>query len=191
MEPSLSWPQLEPAVQEALAALLRARAQEGAALASELRQRAARLDQIAVELGEQTRGIPARAARRLQERIEAALAGSAAAGALDPGRLAQEVAVLADRLDVSEELARLEVHRKRLHELLANGGQPPAPAREGIAREEIAREEIGRPLEFLLQELGREFNTIGSKSQDADVSALVIAGKAELEKIREQAQNIE
>ncbi len=83
---------------------------------------------------------------------------------------------MADRLDVTEELARLEAHRLRLHDLLL-----ATPGREGV----------GRTLEFLLQELGRELNTLGSKSQDADVSTLVIAGKAELEKIREQAQNIE
>lgn len=173
--PTLEWPALEPLFNEALAVLQRARAQEGQSLAAELRLRARRLDDIVVELRDKTRHIPARAQQRLQERLEQGLRASGSA-AIDAGRLAQEVALMADRLDITEELARLEAHRLRLHELLVG-----TPGREGV----------GRTLEFLLQELGRELNTVGSKSQDAEVSALVIAGKAELEKIREQAQNIE
>jgi uncharacterized protein (TIGR00255 family) len=173
--PTLEWPALEPLFNEALAGLQRARAQEGQSLAAELRLRARRLDDIVAELRDKTRHIPARAQQRLQERLEQGLRASGSA-AIDAGRLAQEVALMADRLDISEELARLEAHRLRLHELLVG-----TPGREGV----------GRTLEFLLQELGRELNTVGSKSQDAEVSALVIAGKAELEKIREQAQNIE
>jgi uncharacterized protein (TIGR00255 family) len=171
----LEWPALEPLFAEALAGLQRARAQEGQSLAVELRQRARRLDEIVAELRDRTRHIPARAQQRLQERLEQALRASGSA-AIDAGRLAQEVALMADRLDITEELVRLEAHRLRLHDLLVG-----TPGREGV----------GRTLEFLLQELGRELNTVGSKSQDAEVSALVIAGKAELEKIREQAQNIE
>jgi uncharacterized protein (TIGR00255 family) len=170
----LAWSALAPLFTEALATLQRARAQEGQSLAAELRQRARRLDEIVVELRDKTQHIPARAQQRLQERLEQGLRAGGAA--IEAGRLAQEVALLADRLDVTEELARLEAHRLRLHDLLVG-----TPGREGV----------GRTLEFLLQEIGRELNTVGSKSQDADVSALVIAGKAELEKIREQAQNIE
>ena len=173
--PTLEWPALEPLFNEALAVLQRARAQEGQSLAAELRLRARRLDDIVTELRDKTRHIPARAQQRLQERLEQGLRASGSA-AIDAGRLAQEVALMADRLDITEELVRLEAHRLRLHELLVG-----TPGREGV----------GRTLEFLLQELGRELNTVGSKSQDAEVSALVIAGKAELEKIREQAQNIE
>jgi uncharacterized protein (TIGR00255 family) len=174
--PALAWTELEPLVDRALAGLQAARSQEGAALAAELDSRSRHLDQIAVQLEERTRGIPARAQQRLQERLEISLRAAAGGPALDPARLAQEAALLADRLDVSEELARLGAHRQRLRELLTAPG---------------GRDGIGRTLEFLLQELGRELNTLGSKSQDAEVSALVIAGKAELEKIREQAQNIE
>jgi uncharacterized protein (TIGR00255 family) len=177
----LSWEALAPAVNEALAALVEARAREGGLLATELAGRTEQLAVIAARLADTTRPLAERAARRLAERLSAALAavGHAigATAALDPARLAQEAALLADRLDVSEELARFEAHRSRMAELLktAEGGQGG----------------IGRTLEFLLQELGRELNTLGSKAQDAEVSALVIAGKAELEKIREQAQNIE
>jgi uncharacterized protein (TIGR00255 family) len=172
--PPLEWAELQPLFTEALAALQRARAQEGDSMAGELRLRARRLDEIVAELREKTGHLPARAQKRLQERLDQGL--RAASASLDAGRLAQEVALLADRLDVTEELARLEAHRLKLHELL-----------EGT----VGREGVGRTLEFLLQELGRELNTVGSKSQDAEVSTLVIAGKAELEKIREQAQNIE
>jgi uncharacterized protein (TIGR00255 family) len=94
---------------------------------------------------------------------------------IDPGRLAQEVALLAEKLDVSEELVRLCTHLDHLGELLA--GKAPEAA--------------GRKIDFLVQELGREINTIGSKVQDAPIATLVIESKAELEKLREQAQNIE
>jgi len=92
---------------------------------------------------------------------------------VEPARLAQEIALLAERLDVSEELVRLRTHLEHLNRLL----------------EESAAS--GRKMDFVIQEVGRELNTVGSKVQDADIAALVIEGKAELEKIREQAQNIE
>jgi uncharacterized protein (TIGR00255 family) len=93
--------------------------------------------------------------------------------ALDPNRLAQEVAVLADRSDISEELVRLASHLRQLKDLLAET-QP-----------------VGRKMEFLLQEVNREINTIGSKSLDGAIAERVVAVKAELEKMREQVQNIE
>lgn len=172
----LTWPQVQPALGEALAALVAMRAREGAALAVELEGRRLRIDQLVADLKEATRPLTAKAARRLEERL------ASAGTALDPARLAQEVALLADRLDVTEELERLDVHRAHLATLL--GGAPSGP-------EAPRTDGVGRSLEFLLQEIGRELNTIGSKALDADVSALVIAGKAEMEKIREQAQNIE
>jgi uncharacterized protein (TIGR00255 family) len=113
--------------------------------------------------------LPTRAARRLEERLTAL----AAEVSVDPARLAQEVALLAERLDVSEELVRLETHLRHLNELLEDSGAS------------------GRKMDFVIQEIGRELNTVGSKVQDADIAAQVIEGKAELEKIREQAQNIE
>ncbi len=92
---------------------------------------------------------------------------------LDPQRLEQEVALIIDRLDVSEELGRIDSHLKQFHQDL-KGNSP-----------------VGRKLEFLLQELGREVNTLGSKSQDAAVSSLVIELKSTLEKLREQVLNVE
>ena len=161
-----------PAVAEALASLQDMRAREGKLLA---RTCAAGPSGWPVWSPTYTgwRGHARPACGRAPARAVAALPGSTA---VDPGRLAQEVALLADRLDVSEELARLDGHRARLEQLL--GGAP-------------ATESLGRTLEFLVQELAREIHTLGVKAQDVEVSALVIEGKAELEKIREQAQNIE
>ncbi len=90
---------------------------------------------------------------------------------------------MAERLDVSEEITRLETHLGHLTEILS----PPAgtPGRQG------AQGAIGRKLDFVIQEVGRELNTVGSKAQDVGIAGLVIDGKVELEKIREQAQNIE
>ena len=87
--------------------------------------------------------------------------------------MAQEIALLAERLDVSEELVRLRTHLSHLTGLLDEKGP------------------VGRKLDFVLQEIAREINTIGSKAQDAEIGGHVIECKAELEKIREQAQNIE
>jgi uncharacterized protein (TIGR00255 family) len=169
---TVEWPALAPAVQEALFSLQQMRTREGQALADDMRGRAQRLARVVSDLHRHAGPLAQRAAGRLRERLATLQAGPA----LDPGRLAQEVALLADRLDVSEELARLDGHRARLDQLLAGTSDA---------------ESIGRTLEFLLQELARELNTLGVKAQDVEVSALVIEGKAELEKIREQAQNIE
>ncbi len=168
----LTWDVLRPAVEEALREMQLMRSREGAALVADLRQRLDRLRALATHIGEQARGLPTRAARRLEERLASLVAGTAG---VDPGRLTQEVALLAEKLDVSEELVRLATHLEHLGHLLdGQDGQPP-----------------GRKIDFLVQEVGRELNTIGSKVQDAPIAALVVEGKAELEKLREQAQNIE
>ena len=88
-------------------------------------------------------------------------------------RLAQEVALMAERLDVAEELVRLETHLVHLGDILEASGA------------------VGRKLDFVVQEIGRELNTVASKAQDAEMAAVVIDAKAELEKLREQAQNVE
>jgi uncharacterized protein (TIGR00255 family) len=176
-EPAASvtpWESLRPAVEQALVALQAMRAEEGRALAADLEARFARLRSIASELEQAVAPLPGRAARRLEERVTA-LARQAG---VTPERLAEEVALLAEKLDVSEELTRLRTHLGAATGLLAPGADP-------------GREGVGRTLEFLLQEIGRELNTLGVKSQDAGVAAIVVRAKAELEKIREQAQNIE
>jgi uncharacterized protein (TIGR00255 family) len=166
-----AWAELEPVRREALSALQEMRAREGQVLVADLRQRTRRLREILGALEGLAGTLAQRAGERLHERLR-----SLAPAGVDPARLAQEVALLADRLDVSEELARLSGHCARLEELLDGATTVESP---------------GRTLEFLIQELARELNTLGVKAQDVGVSALVIEGKAELEKVREQAQNIE
>jgi len=187
------WEALRPAVSAALEELGAMRAREGAALAADLGARRARLVELAASLRARAAVLPARFAQRLQERLASQVGiawtelGSAerspareGAGTLpgvprliDPARLAQEVALMAERLDVAEELVRLETHLGHLAEILKAGGA------------------VGRKLDFVIQEVGRELNTIASKAQDAEMAALVIDAKAELEKLREQAQNVE
>jgi uncharacterized protein (TIGR00255 family) len=160
------WELLRPAVAAALKELTAMRTREGAALAVDLGARRSRLRELAAFLRARAATLPEKFAQRLQER----LAGQVA---IDPGRLAQEVALMADRLDVSEELVRLETHLEHLGEILKGKGA------------------VGRKLDFVVQEIGRELNTVASKAQDAEMAAVVIDAKAELEKLREQAQNVE
>jgi uncharacterized protein (TIGR00255 family) len=169
----MAWEEVRPAVEHALQEMQAMRVREGAALVADLRQRLDRLRVVAESIAAAAAGLPTRAARKLEERLAAVAAASAVA--LDPSRLAQEVALLAEKLDVAEELVRLRTHLQHLGALLSDG----------------APEAAGRKIDFLVQEVGREINTIGSKVQDAPIAALVVEGKAELEKLREQAQNIE
>ena len=166
---------LDPAIVE----LRRMRVAEGATLAREL---AARLTELAAnrdKIAKLAAAMPEQLHHRLHERLgrllrdEADQRGADATGFLDPARLAQEVALLADRADVTEELVRLASHIDQARALLA--GEEPC----------------GRRLDFLAQELGRELNTIGSKSASAEITACVVDAKAVLEKLREQVQNVE
>ncbi len=170
--PPSSWQSLRPAIATALESLCAMREHEGAAISADLRLRLTNLGNLVERISDLAALVPGRAARRLEERLAALIAGNPA---LDPARLAQEVALLADRLDVSEEIARLRAHFDHLATLLGGKGAD-AP---------------GRRIDFLAQEIGRELNTLGGKIQDSAIAALVIDGKAELEKLREQAQNIE
>jgi uncharacterized protein (TIGR00255 family) len=168
----MTWAGVRPAVEQALQELQAMRVREGSALGTDLRQRLDRLRGLAANIAQGAGSLPTRAARKLEERLASIAANLAA---LDPARLAQEVALLAEKLDVSEELVRLRTHLDHLGELFAGAGSEAA----------------GRKIDFLVQEVGREINTIGSKVQDAPITALVVESKAELEKLREQAQNIE
>ncbi len=155
----------------ALAELVTMREAEGAALLADTEARLANLKALASQLGDLAKSGPEEAQTRLQERIAKLLKNSKVE--VDEQRIAQEVAVLADKLDVTEELVRLDSHFEQLA-ILARETSP-----------------VGRKLDFLVQELGREFNTVTSKSQSASVARLVVDAKAELEKIREQVQNVE
>ncbi|PYP06973.1 MAG: YicC family protein [Gemmatimonadetes bacterium] len=163
------WSDVEPIAERAVRELLGMRAREGAALAAEL---AGRLG--ALETG--ARAIEQRAPERLTAelaRLKQAVAELAAGVQVDEQRLAVEVALMADRVDITEELVRLRTHLAACREALASDGA------------------VGKQLGFLGQELLREVNTIGSKANDAAITQTVIAMKGELEKFREQLDNLE
>lgn len=161
------WSSIEAAINKSLDALDEMKTAEGAALAVEI---TGRLEQIRMAIDD----IGARApevVRSYKERLSSIMAGTGYD--LDQGRIVQEVAYFADRCDISEELVRLRSHLKQFKTIAAS----PEPS--------------GRKLDFLIQEINREVNTIGSKGNDALISQKVVEVKAELEKIREQVQNIE
>jgi uncharacterized protein (TIGR00255 family) len=158
------------ALESALAQLDQMRKTEGIALGLELTMRLDELTTLRTQIATFAAGVPAAVSKRLQERVKRLLEGETA---LDPARLAQEVALLADRADVTEELVRLASHIDQMKALIA--GEAPA----------------GRRLDFLVQEIGRELNTIGSKSAQSEISSTVVEAKAVLEKVREQVQNVE
>jgi uncharacterized protein (TIGR00255 family) len=155
----------------ALEALGEMREREGAALHAELAQRTATLGRLAAELERLAVAVPDELRARLTSRLRQALVE--AGGEVDAGRLAQEIALLVDRSDITEELVRLRSHLAQLSQLLGSAGA------------------VGRRLDFVLQEVGRELNTLGSKSPSGEIVHRVVAAKVELEKLREQAQNVE
>jgi uncharacterized protein (TIGR00255 family) len=167
------------ALDAALAQLAGMRDSEGVALARELLARLDELEGLRASIEKLAAGVPERMQKRLQQRLDRLLRDEAtdrsndAGGFLDPVRLAQEVALLADRADVTEELVRLGSHLEQARALIH--GSAPA----------------GRRLDFLVQEIGRELNTIGSKSAATEISATIVEAKAVLEKVREQVQNVE
>ena len=164
-----AWAAVQAALGEALERLEAMRQAEGAALAADL---AARADAIEAAAAAVDARAPARlddARQRLRDRL-AEWAGAP----LDPGRLETEITLLADKLDVTEETVRLRSHLDQFRASLApDAGEP-----------------VGRRLAFLSQEIGREVNTVGSKANDAEVTRLAVEMKEELEKIREQVQNV-
>jgi uncharacterized protein (TIGR00255 family) len=169
LTPEEAWPLLERALSTALAGLVERRQTEGAALAQELAGLGSMLEAHLETVAQRAPAAVERRAARLRERMQAMLAGAE----IDPARLATEVAVWADKTDVSEEQARLRAHLAQLGTLLAGD------------------EAVGRTLEFLIQEIHREVNTIGSKADDLEISQAVIAAKSTLEKMREQVANVE
>jgi uncharacterized protein (TIGR00255 family) len=158
-------------VVEAARALTAMRAAEGARLADVLRDRVAAMEAAYARIAERA---PARLIEQ-RDRLRAAVRELADGVAVDDARLAQEVAVLADRLDVSEEIDRFRAHVAAFRALLDDPGAEP----------------VGKRLGFLLQEMLREANTTGSKANDAPMLAEVVAVKEELERVREQVENVE
>jgi uncharacterized protein (TIGR00255 family) len=157
------------ALDSALAQLDVMRTNEGKALATELNLRLDELTTLRQAIGTLAANVPQLVSKRLHERLKRLMETND----VDPARLAQEVALLADRADVTEELVRLGSHIEQARALIAS----PTAA--------------GRRLDFLVQEIGRELNTIGSKSTVAEISTTVVDAKAVLEKVREQVQNVE
>jgi uncharacterized protein (TIGR00255 family) len=161
------------ALDAALEALEDERRREGRHLVEELLHRVTSMQGCVGDLRRLAGDVPALLQRRLAERLRAL----AAEVPLEPTRLAQEAAFLADRGDVTEELVRLEGHLEQARHLLERPADEPEP--------------VGRRLDFLLQEIHRETNTVGSKSATLELSRTTLALKAELEKAREQVQNLE
>ncbi len=169
-DPLEVWLLLEGATNAALDSLDAMRLREGATLEKDLRGRFQELEAIGRQIAAITPGVPAAYKATLEKRLAELLGGGAA---VEPALVAREVAVFADRCDVSEELTRLASHFDQAGRALDQDGA------------------CGRTLDFLCQELFREINTTGSKANNAEVSRLVIGFKAGLEAVREQIQNIE
>lgn len=163
------WPPLADAVGRALDALIAQRTAEGRALGAELAALGADLQRAIEHIAARA---PSAAARR-EERLRERLRGLVGELAVDESRILIEAAAWADKTDVSEELARLGAHLDALKTMLEKGGP------------------LGRSLDFLIQELHREVNTVGSKADDLETSQAVIAAKGIIEKMREQTQNLE
>ena len=155
--------------EEAISRYNAMRETEGAALEADLRSRAATILERVTLVEQRSPATVAEYRERLRQKMQEVLQNTA----IDEGRILQEAAIYADRIAVDEETVRLRSHLAQLGDMLTKGGA------------------IGRKLDFLLQELNRETNTIGSKCNDLELSNIVVDMKAELEKIREQTQNIE
>lgn len=163
------WERIKPVLEEAVAAFVSARQREGENLAQDLKERSDALKRSLCLIEEKIPEIREQFAARFTERITE-LASKAG---VDESRLNTEIAIWTDRSDVSEEITRLRSHLKEFDNIL-DSDKP-----------------IGRRLDFLVQEINREANTLGSKTSDVNVTQIVIDIKCEIEKIREQAQNIE
>jgi uncharacterized protein (TIGR00255 family) len=170
-DPREDWPVIEPVIRQALAAVAKMRAEEGVALAADLahngRQIAEQLDAIASRAPEVVKSYQSRLTSRVQQAL------SELNVTVEPADLLREIALFADRSDISEEIVRLRSHLQQYEAAL------------------LMSESSGRKLEFIAQEMGREVNTIGSKANDGEISRLVVEIKTALERIREQIQNVE
>ena len=163
------WAALQPALDQALDSLVRMRAEEGADLQAELERILAGLEKLTQEIETHAPSVVSAHRENLLRRLREADLD------LDAGdeRVLKEIALFADRCEITEELARLRSHFRKFHTYIESAGV------------------VGRSMDFLCQEINREFNTIGSKANDAALAQTVVNAKTELEKIREQVQNIE
>lgn len=165
------WPVIARVAAEALVNFEAARAREGAAMAVELLAQSRAIREALVQVADRAPLLVQAYQKRLTERVQALVQEHGVA--VEAKDLIREIAILADRSDVSEELVRMRAHLDQYEEILD------------------APESGGRKLEFVVQEMGREVNTVGSKSNDVEISRLVVEIKASLERIRELVQNVE
>jgi uncharacterized protein (TIGR00255 family) len=169
-DPEADWPIVSACLGQALDELTAMRRKEGTFMADDLAGRLDFIESALSDIEAAAAGITAQYRDKLSERIARLTEGQVA---LDAARITQEAAILADRSDISEEIVRAGSHIAQFRDIMA--GDAPA----------------GRKLNFLLQEFGREFNTMGSKAGSAAISHNIVNVKSELEKMREQVQNIE
>ncbi len=169
IDPDIAWQTIEPALHQALQSMNEMRSTEGNHLKQDFLQRLQTLADLTKFISQQAPYRP----ERQRELLEKRLSEIGIKLEENDERLSKELALFADRCDISEELTRLDSHFAKFHEYLNS------------------TEATGRQLDFLCQELYREFNTIGSKANDAQIAQTVVEAKTEIEKIREQVQNIE
>jgi len=164
-----AWATLEGVLDGALDELAAMREKEGEVIGRDFNQRMDTIERSLDVIASRVPQVVAECHKKLSDRVKELL-GSVE---LDESRVSQEVAILADRMDITEEIVRFKSHMGQFAEMLKSG------------------EAVGRKLDFLLQEMNREVNTIGSKSNDAEISRQVVEIKSELSRLREQVQNIE
>ncbi len=167
--PESAWPLIERALDAALAKMIAMREAEGASLHRDIEARLQALEKLLGEIAKLVPQAPLLYRKNLRQRLEEA----GLPLPLDDERLVKEIALFADRCDISEEIARAASHLNQFRTLLDS------------------KEAAGRSMDFLSQELFREFNTMGAKANLAELSHLVVTAKTEIEKIREQVQNVE
>ena len=170
-DPDRLWKTVEPLLKRALAALAKTRAREGSLTAREVRRRLARIDALAREIERLAPEVTRAYEARLKARVDGVIQSHGLNGA--PVELAKEIGLFADRADVSEEIARLRFHHDQMSKAVSSS------------------EAVGRKLEFIAQEMTREANTTAAKANDARISAMAVEIKGEIEKIKEQSENIE
>ena len=164
------WPAVESALKQALEMLVAMREKEGSHLRADLVRRIDTMRKSAIKVQKRAPQVQVRYRKQLLERVQSA---GLEAAKIEEERVLKEVIFFADRSDISEEITRLQSHFKQFDDCVNS------------------REPVGRTLDFLAQEMNREINTIGSKANDAMISREVVVLKTELEKFREQAQNVE
>ena len=169
VEADKAWPLIEKALREALKAFVAMRISEGDNLQRDIEARLGRIAGLLEDIRAKAAEVPGNYRKALMQRLQDADLPVA----LNDERLIKEIALFADRCDISEELTRARSHLDQFAKYIA------------------AKDAMGRSMDFLTQELFREFNTMGSKANNAQLAHLVVAAKSEIEKVREQVQNVE